>query len=257
MANSAVSESWLLKYLGDTHWQLLSLGFGKKSSEFKDSSNNRLYATFLRIFYELNPLNNFQENEILNFKSKIEGFGKSSFLTSIKCSSSRNSISSSILTTFSVKSNDNILKSCESIDQNIIVSLLDIPKFVNEYRLLKKNLLEEHCSGGWRFEVGSNSVFDCEYIINPYYDINGVGLLYFAAYPLISDICLAKYLPETTSFNTIFRDVFYFANCKPSEIIDFSLINIRKEGENILTCSHLYRKSDRKLLSKVFTVKRM
>jgi probable biosynthetic protein (TIGR04098 family) len=35
MANGALSESWLLKYLGDKHWFLLSEGFNKKSSEFQ------------------------------------------------------------------------------------------------------------------------------------------------------------------------------------------------------------------------------
>lgn len=56
MANGALSESWLLKYLGDKHWLLLSEGFNKKSSEFKDNSGNRLYATFVRINYSTSSI---------------------------------------------------------------------------------------------------------------------------------------------------------------------------------------------------------
>src|SRR5690606_41641838 len=42
MANSALSENWLLKYLGDYHWQLLSKAYKLKSSEFADENGNRL-----------------------------------------------------------------------------------------------------------------------------------------------------------------------------------------------------------------------
>ena len=64
MANSALSENWLLKEMGDIHWELLSSGLEQKSSEFKDDIGNRLYATFVRINYSLSRLNLFLENEI-------------------------------------------------------------------------------------------------------------------------------------------------------------------------------------------------
>ena len=69
MANNSLSEFWLLKHLGDTHWQLLTKGFDKKSSEFKNDNNNRLYATFIRIKYEVSPLFTFYENEEISFRS--------------------------------------------------------------------------------------------------------------------------------------------------------------------------------------------
>ena len=75
MANSALSENWLLKFLGDTHWQLITKGFQKKSSEFKDDDGNRLYSTFIRINYSVSPLCQFLENEIIDFNSSIKCFG--------------------------------------------------------------------------------------------------------------------------------------------------------------------------------------
>src|SRR5882724_5470627 len=72
MANSALSENWLLKDLGDAHWKSLSDGLETKSAELKDQDGNRLYATFTRISYTCSPIGNFKENEILEFKGSIK-----------------------------------------------------------------------------------------------------------------------------------------------------------------------------------------
>ena len=83
MANSALSENWLLKELGDLHWKLLSDGIEQKSSEFKDEIGNRLYATFIRIYYSLSNLKSFQENERIDFSGSIKRFGNSTYLSEI------------------------------------------------------------------------------------------------------------------------------------------------------------------------------
>ncbi|HIJ86920.1 MAG TPA: hypothetical protein HPP97_04455 [Desulfuromonadales bacterium] len=257
MANSALSELWLLKYLGDTHWQLLSVGFGKKSSEFRDSSSDRVYATFLRICFETSPLNNFSENEFLKFESELEGFGKSSFLSKINGFSDKNNITAQIMTTFSVKGKNNNLVSSEGLGESRIVNYKEIPVFANEYRLLKKNLVEVHSSKGWNFEINHDSVYECEYKINPYSDINGVGLLYFASYPIISDFCLSGYQLKSVSSHTVFRDIFYFSNCQASETIIFRVVYYKEENGNFFTTTTLSRKSDNKLLSIIFAVKKL
>ena len=228
MANSALSESWLLKYLGDKHWLLLSEGFGKKSSEFIDDFGNRLYATFVRINYSTSALINFQENEIVNFNSKIEGFGSNTFISSINGKSSGNEIKATLLTTFSVRVNDNnneINKGNLDLMPNSIRQISKTPIQLNEYRLLRKGLLDEITSAYGNFPNSEEIIFSCEYSVNPYHDINGVGLLYFAAYPIISDSCYLKYFdnPKSFSYQTIYRDIFYFANSNPSDKIIFQL----------------------------------
>jgi len=51
----------------------------------------------------------------------------------------------------------------------------------------------------------------------PVHDINGVGLLYCAAYPAVSDICELRFIGEGARWagrtSTVQRDVFFFANC--------------------------------------------
>ena len=49
------------------------------------------------------------------------------------------------------------------------------------------------------------AIFDSEYEIVPFHDINGVGLLYFAAYPIISDICSLRYFAGFSALSTVAR----------------------------------------------------
>jgi probable biosynthetic protein (TIGR04098 family) len=262
MANSSLSESWLLKYLGDKHWFLLSEGFNKKSSKFQDDNGNRLYATFVRINYSTSSLNNFKENETIHFNSKIEGFGSNTFISSINGKSLDNEIKATLLTTFSIRINDNnneINKGNVDLIPNRIVQLSKTPIYLNDYRLLRKGLLDEIQSDFGFFPNTDNIIFTCDYDVNPYYDINGVGLLYFAAYPIVSDSCCLKYFNDNKSYShqTVYRDIFYFANCNPTDKIIFQLNFIDQKGNIIRTLTSLYRQSDNKLLAKILTVKQI
>ncbi len=260
MANSALSESWLLKYLGDKHWHLLSEGFDKKSSEFRDDNGNRLYATFVRIKYSTSNLANFQENETLQFKSTIEGFGSNTFICSILGESSTNEIKAILTTTFTIRNNGNnneINKGNFDKISNKIFQASKTPESLNDYRLLSKGLLDKIESDYGFFPNTEEVLFSCEYELNPFYEINGVGLLYFAAYPIISDSCFKRYLndKESYSFQTIYRDVFYLANCNSNDKIIFQLNYIDKKQNTIKTLTTLHRHSDNKLLAKILTVK--
>jgi probable biosynthetic protein (TIGR04098 family) len=164
MSNGALSESWLLKYLGDKHWLLLSQGFNKKSSEFKDNSGNRLYATFVRINYSTSSLNNFKENETIKFNSKIDGFGSNTFISSINGKSSDNEIKATLLTTFSIRVTDNnnkINKGNVNLIPNKIDQLSKTPIHLNDYRLLRKGLLDEIHSDFGNFPNTDNVIFSC------------------------------------------------------------------------------------------------
>lgn len=261
MANCALSESWLLRFLGDKHWYLLSKGFDKKSSEFKDANDNKLYATFVRINYSTSSLGSFQENEIVEFTSKIEGFGTNTFISSTTGKSSVNNVSATLMTTFSIRTNENnneINKITYDIMPSTIPQLSKTPTYLNDYRLLRKGLLDEIPSLYGTFPITEEIIFSCDYDINPYYDINGVGLLYFAAYPIISDICYSKYINESKqSQHTIYRDIFYFANSDPKDKILFQLNFFNQKDGKIRTLTSLYRQTDNKLLAKIITVKQL
>ncbi|HEY3371644.1 MAG TPA: Pnap_2097 family protein [Prolixibacteraceae bacterium] len=260
MANSALSENWLLKYLGDIHWQLISKGFNKKSSEFKDDAGNRLYATFVRVNYCVSPLNQFSENETIEFTAGIEGFGNHSFLSSIRANCNQNKINATLMTTFSVRENgdNDKINKCEPKERtNQIGQLSKTPSFLNEYWLLRKGLIDHISTNFGEFSITDEPSFEWEYNINPFYDINGVGLLYFAAYPIIADTCFFEYYPNHRVLTTIYRDIFYFANCNSTDKIIFKLNNIEQNGSQVKSLVSLFRKSDHQMLARILTVKQM
>src|SRR5205823_3890130 len=84
LENSPLSENWLFKELGDIHWELLSKGLKTSSSNTKDETGNRLYATFTRIRIISISLNDIKENDTLEFKAELKRFGLSTYISDIE-----------------------------------------------------------------------------------------------------------------------------------------------------------------------------
>ena len=118
-----------------------------------------------------------------------------------------------------------------------------------------EGLIEEISTDYGIFIIKDDTLFSCEYSINPYYDINGVGLLYFASYPIISDKCFDEYYQQNYNLQTIYRDIFYFANCNSTEKIIFKLNSIEEIDNCIKTTVSLFRQSDNQILSRILTIK--
>jgi len=258
MANSALSENWLLKFIGNEHWKLLSKGFNKKTSEFTDDLGNRRYASFIRINYSLSPLKNFKENDIITFNSDIFGFGNETFLSKINGLSSNNFINSNLMTVFSIRAKDNNTKLIKSHSKNEniqIKQLSKMPNFINDYRIMRNGSIDKVSTNSGDFIITDDVIFSCIYKINPFYDINGVGLLYYASYPIISDMCFQNYNDHYTYYQTTFRDIFYFANANRDEEIIFHLNAFEEVGKDFKITTSLFRKSDKSLIAKILTVK--
>jgi len=266
MANSALSENWLLKEMGDIHWELLSRGLEQKSSEFADCNGNRLYAAFVRVKYAMGPLDHFLENETLHMKGAIKRAGDYTYYSNIKGQCNGQHLNANLMSSFSArKANDNkqIAKGKPVKNgSNLIEELEQTPDFYNEHRLLKKGIINEISSGGRQFKFTDTVVASVRHTINPYYEINGVGLLYFAAYPMIADECTAAFLKTTgiedygSSYHTTFRDIFYFANCNANDVIKADLNTIEHlEGNQLKTTTSLYRDGDNTLMAKIITIK--
>lgn len=265
MANSAMSENWLLKYLGDVHWLLLTKGLEQNSAQFKDEIGNRLYATFIRIRYSLSSLKKFNENDTVDVTGSIEGFGSHTYISNVVGLSGTNRIDATLMTTFSCREqgdNASMAKATPLTKTNKIPQLSQTPLFLNDYRLLRKDLLEDYSCSYGTFTFDGEEVFSCEYTINPFYEINGVGLLYFASYPAIFDKCSNDYFKERHAsinfcdeYHTVFRDVFYFANSNCNDTIIFRLFSVVQDVNLLKTIGSLYRKSDNQILARIITVK--
>jgi probable biosynthetic protein (TIGR04098 family) len=265
MANSALSENWLFKELGDIHWELLSQGLNTKSSNIRDESGNRLYATFTRIQINSISLIETKENDILEFKAELKRFGHSTYISEIEIQNGEAKSKATLMTSFSTREaidNSKLFKSQPISTDNTVPEFSCAPEILNDYRLLRKGLLESYKLDGESFDLTTKSITEIKYSINPFYEINGVGLLYFASYPTISDKCETDYFNSTTNekwdnkFFTTDRDVFYFANCNADDSILFRLNQFESlNNGRVKLFSSLYRKSDMTLMAHIFTMK--
>lgn len=268
MALEALSENWLFKELGDTHWEMLCSGLHRKSFELDDALGNRLYATFVRIRISLNnSLKQFKENEAAHLFGNIDRFGESMYFSNIDFQSGAQKLSANLMTTFSIRNavdNTKLVKSRPSPGPNEINQLSDFPSFIEDYRQVKKGNLHKIRFEDLEFDVSENSLFEFEYDLNPYYDLNGVNLLYFAAYPIINDYCEAKYFNSKNyaegrweqEFYTSFKDIFYYANSNIDDKIIYKLASYEFiNPDEVKISSLLIRKSDQQIMARIFTVK--
>ena len=242
MSMGGLSKSWLFKELGDMHWQMITDGLQCSSSELSDASGNRLYATFTRISVSSSALASYKENAPFELEGQLFRFGSGIYFSDINFTNGR----ARIMSTFSMRgesgSNVNLVKGHPKIPPTCrIAKRRTLPQFGQEYMTVRASYL-------------SNGIFSCEYEIVPQYDINGVGLLYFASYPIISDICEGRSASQR-NLSTTKRDVFYIRNCDPNDTLVFRIH--ARESSDLLVESEtsISRKSDGFLMARIFTTK--
>ena len=184
MLAAGLSEAWLLKELGDLHWEILTQSLGVASRDIADAKGERLYATFTCIRLRLGQsLNDIVENDELSFDMTMSRFGSGMFFSTTTIATGRASGSVDIMSNFSKfekpGENTSLVRGQPAIPEDFAVPLLsEAPGIIGEYRNARTT------------GAPLQAIYESRYDIQPYHDINGVGLLYFAAYPIINDICL-------------------------------------------------------------------
>jgi probable biosynthetic protein (TIGR04098 family) len=246
MAMGGLSESWLFKEMGDLHWALITEGLGERSSMLADANGARLYPTFTRIQFRGNvPLVGFRENDLLTASGRISRYGATYFFSQWRFEAGDRHIDAQIMSTFTKRakeeSNAALLKGQPIIPADCPIPVLgEQPAFAAAFR--------EHRAANER-----PAQFETDYVLQPNYDINGVRLLYFAAYPMIADLCASRGSHSPPDWHmdrsVIARDIFYAANCDLHDHIRYR----RHVEEGGRTQSTLSRGSDGKLMAFIVT----
>jgi probable biosynthetic protein (TIGR04098 family) len=252
MAMGGLSELWLFKEVGDLHWALLENGLGCPSSQIQDANGERLYATFTRIKLQSTlRLSEVRENSAVSAKGSITRYGGGLFFSDIVLKIGSEQILVGIASSFTMRSlttsNSSLSKGQPVILPDCpIKNLKEVPSIAMEHREMKAYA---------EFSVLQSA----EYHILPQHDINGVNLLYFAAYPTINDICEARCTSNAIDWSmntsTTTRDISYYANCDADDVIMYKLHSVETLGERMILYSTLSRKSDSKLMAAIRTVK--
>jgi len=250
MAVGGLSESWLFKELGDIHWTVLAKALGQPTRLLSDSAGDRIYATFTRIQLRSScALGLYEENERIDIDSGMSRYGAGLYFSEATVNGATGSIRARLMSSFSkfgaTGSNTSLFKGLPELPPDCIIPALpEVPEFGRDYQAR-------------RAEALAPSIFECEYEIMPGHDINGVGLLYFAAYPMIDDICAARYAGRmyATGFSTRYRDIFYFGNSDADDKLIYRLHRRAGDDNAIEIESSISRKSDGSLMARIFTQK--
>ncbi len=250
MAIGGLSESWLFKELGDIHWSVLAKALGQPTRLISDSAGDRIYATFTRIQLQSScALGDYKENERIDIDSSMSRHGAGLYFSEAMANGATGSIQARLMSSFSKfgasGSNTSLFKGLPELPPDCgIPALADVPEFGRDYQ-------------GRRAETLAPPIFECEYEIMPGHDINGVGLLYFAAYPMIDDICAARHAGRAyaTGLSTRSRDIFYFGNSDADDKLIYRLHRSAGDGDSVEIESSISRKSDGGLMARIFTQK--
>ncbi|MBF9036661.1 hypothetical protein HKCCE2091_20695 [Rhodobacterales bacterium HKCCE2091] len=252
MALSGLSESWLFKELGDIHWAMICAFLQSPSAAISDETGARLYATFTRIRLDVSSsLRGFVENTPMEISSSLGRHGASFFFGDHEVSGGQGRARARTMSTFAKYGergkNTSLMKGTPVLpDPDAIRPHDAFPDFGAEYRARRAA------------EPGPHS-FECDYEILPPHDINGVGLLYFAAYPTVVDLCLEKAEGKGFLMNhsTVAKDVCYFANSEPDETLVFRVHDRQEADDGAVTHRvTLSRKSDDVRMAEVISTKR-
>jgi probable biosynthetic protein (TIGR04098 family) len=253
MSLHGLSETWLFKELGDLHWSMITDGLKVRTSEILDESGARLYATFCRVRFESTaPLSRFSENEEIAIEGGMSRYGPGVFFSDIAIKGDGKSIRARVMSSFSKRgvatSNVDLVKAGLPVipDACPIGKLEALPPFGSEYNARRN-------------QAPGRPLYECDYAINPYQDINGVGLLYFAAYQSITDTCELTYASKGTKWaqetSTSKRDIFYFANCDIDEKLIYRVHGRRDSDSGVDIESSISRSSDGVLMAYAITRK--
>lgn len=272
MSIGGLSESWLFKEAGDFHWAKLAAALQRLSNEISDEAGNRLYATFLRFrVTSSHSLAEFAENDPLGIDNNLTRFGKGIFFSVCQFESEGRAIKAELMSSFTSRggSNKELMKGDPILPANFAVQdSPSMPDFGAGYRNMRKGLEPRHELAGESILLTNNVLFQCKYEINPYYDLNGVNLIYFAAYPLIADICERRYVqqnPQAITVKTDYameasmlaRDMFYFGNLDVTDHMIYELNSFEIKDRKVVSQASLFRGSDKTLIARIFTIKKL
>lgn len=253
MALGCLSENWLLKELGDLHWETLCGSLRRSSNTLVDSQDRRLYATFVRIRIELDgTLKNFPEGDEIDFSVDMTRFGRSTVQSAIAIEGRKSAGTATLLTTFSVRAREGsnaLMKSEPAGEYHGIESASDLSSFFTDYSSVRSEY-------GRRRSQGEPQPAGM-YHFNPFTDSNGANLLYFAAYQSMADLLtLRKHSDEVDVF-TKQRDIYYFRNSDLTDAVyleGLARTGTAAEG-GVESQNLLFRASDGECLAYISTVK--
>jgi probable biosynthetic protein (TIGR04098 family) len=273
---TGLSENWLFKHCGERHWDYLCAAMGVSgvnSEEMRDNAGNRLYPTFLAIKGRYaTPLSSVQMDQHFQTSVKLNHFGRAFFHSTIAFSNEETRFDLEMLTTFVARYKSGLNDLRQSLPAAKLAynstPLSAPPPLLKLSQKLRHADITEYDFVGHHFSICENDLnLEISFEPSPYIDYNGAGLLYFAAYPTITDTLERQLVIRhelmagagdwAVRTSTVARDVFYYRNLNLGQRLTAKLRRFDRVGENIILHTALTAESDGAALADIFTAKRV
>jgi len=273
---TGLSENWLFKHCGEMHWDHLCAAMGVSgvnSKDMRDDAGNRLYPTFLAIRgrYET-PLCKVEMDQHFQTSVRINHFGRAFFHSEIVFKNAEARFDLEMLTTFVARNKTGLNELHQSLPAAKLAynsnALSSAPPLLKDSQALRHGKRTDYDFAGHRFSNSENDLdLQISFEPSPYIDFNGAGLLYFAAYPTITDTLERQLVIRhelldgkddwAVRTSTVARDVFYYRNLNLGQRLTATIKRFDRVGENIILHTALSAKSDGAALADIFTTKRV
>lgn len=271
-----LSENWLFKHCGEQHWEYLCAAMGVggvNSEEMRDDEGRRLYPTFvaIRARYAA-PLNSVRMDERFRTAVHISHYGRAFFDSTVTFHNDAARFDVEMLTTFVARDKEGLNDLHQSLPASRLAydaePLSEPPALLSLSRRLRHRDVEDYDLCGRHFPpLGPGLGLSTSYEPSPYSDYNGAGLLYFAAYPTITDTLERRLIhghgltadgPDwALRSSTVARDVFYYRNLNLGEELAATLKRFDRVGDDVLLHTSLAAAGTGAELADVFTLKRV
>lgn len=271
-----LSENWLFKHCGEKHWEYLcaAMGIGGvNSEEMCDDEGRRLYPTFMAVRARYSaPLNSVRMDERFKTSVGISHYGRAFFHSTVTFKNIATRFELNMLTTFVARDKEGLNHLHQSLPASRLSyqaePLGEPPALLSLSRQLRHEEVAEYEICGRRFSpVGRGLGLSEGYDPSPYSDYNGAGLLYFAAYPTISDTIERRLIKRhqvagvgpdwALRSSTVARDVYYYRNLNLGEELIVTLKRFDRVGSDVLIHTSLAAGDTGAMLADLFTLKRL
>jgi probable biosynthetic protein (TIGR04098 family) len=261
-----LSENWILKEFGDMHWEQITGALNTPSDQLVDSRGERLYASFVRLLWSGENISHFTENHTLNFKSSLSRYGSKMFFSETLVEGEAGKLTANLMSVFSTRSKSDNTKLKKGtlkaeIDSDTVKLHEKLPAVAKEYLEYKSTILDKN--NQLLPEGILDFLYQKEYTIDAYDDINGVGLLYFASYPKINEKCEREYIKTHYNMDgdwlevagVTSRDIHYYGNANSGDKLIYELNSLEQNGDELDLQSSLYRADNGRLIARIHTTK--
>ncbi|MEC8628990.1 MAG: Pnap_2097 family protein [Pseudomonadota bacterium] len=208
LSPNGLSEQWLLRHLGDRHWDLIAAAVGQEGIAFRDADGAQVYAAFCATSLDLPGQARAQLGTCVDIHSTLfqvtpRRLGSLHTLTGAGGDIGTVMMISSFLSHDETGSNRRLLRN-DLPGLGVLASAPDRVMGFHDYARGHSRALRQSAEFGPRI---------MSYTPIPALDFNAVGLLYFPTFSRIAEMARPTLGP------LCHRDVVYVSNLNPGETI--------------------------------------